>query len=60
MFVKVINAPKDADALTAIMTLVTVMVNPIAVGVEKETKISGCMHRCAGPTMIQMPLLYFC
>ena len=46
MFVKVINAPKDADALTAIMTLVTVMVNPMAVGVEKETKISGCMHRC--------------
>ena len=34
MFVKVINAPKDADALTAKITLVTIIVHPMAVGVE--------------------------
>ena len=40
MFVKGGNAPKDADALTAKITPVTIMVHPMAVGVEKETETS--------------------
>ena len=37
MFVKGGNAPKDADALTAKITPVTIMVHPVAVGVEDGT-----------------------
>ena len=40
MFVKGGNAPKDADALTAKISPVTVMEHPMAVGVEKETETS--------------------
>ena len=40
MFVKGGNAPKDADALTAKISPVTVMVHPMAVGVGKETETS--------------------
>ena len=39
MFVKGGNAPKDADALTAKITPVTIMVHPMAVGVEDGTDV---------------------